>query len=320
MDENPQHPDLSTIDRARTLNWSSLKDFLVVAETGSLTAAARRLGVSQPTLTRRIAALEDSLHAELFRRSSRGLELTEVGEAALEPARRMEQGAQALELAVSARDAVPAGLVRVTATDGLAVEWLTPTLAEFRTRQPGIDFEIITRLTAMDLMRREADIAIRLGRPTEPELVARRVGDLEFGLFASRAYLERCGMPDTPADLVQHFGVSFDQVDVYSGTGSFLDKKLAPARIVYRANTISAQLAAIRAGFGSPSARPASPRGRPSLARDRAGRKRPSRRGRWRGRSPRSRRRGRSGHAARSPDRQNARGRSRRARSRACSL
>ena len=111
-----------TPDPTRSLNWSALKDFLAIAECGSLSEAARRLGVSQPTLTRRMAALESSLQAELFRRSPRGLELTEAGEAMLEPVRRMEEGAHAVELAVSGRDRSLAGLVRITATEGLAVE------------------------------------------------------------------------------------------------------------------------------------------------------------------------------------------------------
>lgn len=239
-----------SVDVTRSLNWSMLKDFLAVAEAGSLSAAARRLGVSQPTLTRRMAALEESLHAEIFRRSPRGLELTEAGEAMLGPARQMQQGAQAVELAVSGRDQTPAGLVRITATEGLAVEWLTPTLAPFREAHPGIDLELIVRNTALNVLRREADIAIRLGRPRQAELVARRVGDLVLGLYASRAYLEECGTPREDDDLDGHRGVAFDEGDVYTGAGGFLERVLGRAHVVYRANTLAAQLAAIRAGFG----------------------------------------------------------------------
>jgi len=203
-------------DPARNLNWSSLKDFLAVAECGSLSEAARRYGVSQPTLTRRIAALESSLGAELFRRSPRGLELTEAGEAVVEPARQMEREAQALELAVSGRDRALAGTVRITATEGLAVEWLTPALADFREQHPRIDLEIIVRNTALNVLRREADIAIRLGRPQQMELVTRRVGELVLGLYASRAYLEELGTPRTRDELAEHRGVAFDEVYVYT--------------------------------------------------------------------------------------------------------
>jgi DNA-binding transcriptional LysR family regulator len=122
----------------RTLDWSALRDFLAVAECGSLSAAARRLGVSQPTLTRRMAALQRSLGAELLQRGARGLELTESGEAILGPARQMAQEVQAIELAASGRDQALAGTVRLTATEGLAVEWLTPALASFRALHPRI--------------------------------------------------------------------------------------------------------------------------------------------------------------------------------------
>lgn len=246
---NPRHEPLH-IDATRSLNWSSMKDFLAVAECGSLSEAARRLGVSQPTLTRRMAALEDSLKAELFRRSPRGLVLTDAGEALLAPARQMEEGAQAAELAVTGRDTNLEGLVRITATEGLALAWLTPTLADFRHEHPGIDIEVIVRNTALNVLRREADIALRLGRPQQAELVAKRICDLTLGLYASRAYLEEMGRPETPADLASHRGVAFDEGDVYTGAGSFLEKSLGDAHVVYRANTLGAQLAAIRAGLG----------------------------------------------------------------------
>ena len=240
----------TSVDPTRSLNWSYLRDFLVVCDSGSLSAAARQLGVSQSTLTRRIAALEEDLRAELFRRSPQGLELTEAGEAMVEPARQMEQGAQAVELAVSGRDLSPAGLVRITATDGLATEWLTPALAKLHRQKPLIDFELITRTNTMDLLRREADIAIRLGRPRQDELVARQVGTLVLGLYASRDYLDEHGTPTEVADLAEHQGIAFDEGDLYSGSGGVLNRMLGEAHISYRANTTVAQLAALRAGLG----------------------------------------------------------------------
>ncbi len=237
-------------DPADGLNWSALKEFLVVAECGTLSAAARRLGVSQPTLTRRMRDLEESLRAELFRRTPRGLALTEAGEALIAPARQMQAGAHAVELAATGHDSSLAGLVRLTATEGIALEWLTPALAEFRGDHPAIDVQVIVSNTAVNVLRREADIAIRLGRPQQKELVARRVADLVLGLYASRAYIEAHGEPRTRADLAEHEGVAFDAELMYSGTGSWLERSMGPARIAYRANTLGAQLAAIRAGFG----------------------------------------------------------------------
>jgi len=238
------------IDTARLLNWSALKDFLTVAEYGSLSEAARRLGVSQPTLTRRIGALETSLGAELFRRSPRGLELTGTGEALLGPARQMESGAQAVELVARGRDLNLAGLVRLTTTEGLAVEWLPGALAEFHRDHPRIDVEVIVRNTALNLLRREADIAVRLGRPRQQELVARRVSEMALGLYASRAYLAEHGEPQTLANLGDHTAVAFDEAEVYTGAGGWLERTFGAAHIAYRANTLSAQRAAIRAGFG----------------------------------------------------------------------
>jgi DNA-binding transcriptional LysR family regulator len=237
-------------DPVHSLNWSSLKEFLVAAECGTLTAAAHRLGVSQPTLTRRISALEESLHTELFRRGPRGLELTEAGEALVGPARQMEDAAHAVELAATGRDRNLAGVVRLTATEGVAVEWLTPVLVRFREQQPLIDVQIIVRNTALNVLRREADIAIRLGRPQQKELVARRTAELTLGLYASRAYLEARGTPRTSGELARHDAIAFDEGDMYTGVGSWLERIVAPARVVYRANTLGAQLSAIRSGFG----------------------------------------------------------------------
>jgi DNA-binding transcriptional LysR family regulator len=237
-------------DSIRSLDWSALRDFLAVAESGSLSAAARRLGVSQPTLTRRMAALQQTLGAELLRRGSRGLELTDAGEAILGSARQMAQEAQAIEVAASGRDRALAGTVRITATEGLAVEWLTPALTAFHERHPRIDLEILVRNTALNVLRREADVAIRLGRPQQAELVARRVAELTLGLYASRGYLERSGVPRTQGDLAQHHGVAFDAAEKYTGVGSWLERSLGEARVVFRANTLAAQRAAIRAGFG----------------------------------------------------------------------
>jgi len=241
---------VSPVDPAQALNWSALKDFLVVAETGSLSGAARRLGVSQPTLTRRMAALEQSLGAELFQRSSRGLSLTETGEALLAPARQMQSGAQAVELLATGRDRRLSGLVRLTATEGVAVDWLTPALGRLRAEHPLIEVQVIVRNTAVNVLRREADIAIRLGRPQQQELVARRVAELTLGLYGARRYLDAHGVPQSVEDLAQHTGVGFDEIEVFTAAGGWLERMIAPARVVYRANTLGAQRAAIRAGFG----------------------------------------------------------------------
>ena len=249
------HPDYaafpdSTAIHPTPLEWTALRDFLAVAESGSLSAAARRLGVSQPTLTRRMAALEERLGAELFLRTPRGLELTEAGEAILEPARHMEQEARAAEVAVTGRDRALAGPVRITATEGLAIDWLTPELASFQKGHPEIEIQFLIRNTNVNLLEREADIAVRLGRPRQADLVARRVGTLAYGLYAEHGYLDARGRPRSDDDLRGHQAVVFDELLRHSQFGTWLERSLGPARIVYRANSIQAQLAAMRAGYG----------------------------------------------------------------------
>ncbi len=244
-------PQLGASAPPAPLEWTALRDFLAVAETGSLSRAARRLGVSQPTLTRRMTALEERLRTELFRRTPRGVELTDAGESILPAARQMEQEAHAVELAIFGHDAALAGVVRITATEGLGVHWLTPALAEFQRAHPAIEIQLLIQNQVLNLLQREADIAVRLSRPLQPDLVGRKVGELTFGLYASREYLERRGRPATPADLGRHSSVAFDESARWlTGPGASLERVLSPAAVAYRANSGQAQLAAIRAGCG----------------------------------------------------------------------
>jgi DNA-binding transcriptional LysR family regulator len=232
------------------LDWTSLRDFLAVAEAGSLSHAARRLGVSQPTLTRRMAALEERLRTELFRRTARGVELTEAGESLLEPARQMQLEAHSAELAVLGRDTALAGAVRVTATEGIGIHWLTPTLAEFQAAHPAIEIDVVIQNEPLNLLRREADIALRLGRPRQADLVGRKLGELAFGLYASRAYLERHGRPSSREDLREHRGVAFDEALQDRHPAVWLEPLLSAGSIAYRTNSLLAQIAAMRAGYG----------------------------------------------------------------------
>ena len=233
-----------------SLDWGLLRDFLAVAEAGSLSAGARSLGVSQPTLSRRVAALEQRLGSELFWRGSRGLERTEAGELLLGRARRRAEEVRELEIAMTGRDDALAGPVRVTSTEGLALHWLTPALADFQAGHPAIEIAIAPQTQLLDLLRREADIALRLGRPRQPDLVARKVFDMAFALYASRRYLDRRGRPQQPEDLAGHQGVGFDEGLSGRGPASWVEELLAPGRIAFRSDSTQAQNAAVRAGFG----------------------------------------------------------------------
>src|SRR5262245_28098759 len=227
MGRTPPRSVIPPIDPV-PLEWTALRDFLAVAEGGSLSAAARRLGVSQPTLTRRMAALEERLGAELFLRTPRGLELTEAGEAILEPARHMEQEARNAEVAVTGRDRALAGPVRITATEGLAIDWLTPELAVFRRNHPEIEIQFLIRNTNVNLLELAADIAVPLARPRQADLVARRVGTLAYGLYAEHGYLDARGRPRNDDDLRGHQAVVFDELLRHSQFGTWLERSLGP--------------------------------------------------------------------------------------------
>jgi DNA-binding transcriptional LysR family regulator len=141
--------------------------------------------------------------------------------------------------------------VRVTSTEGLGIHWLTPALVEFQRAHPAIEIQLLIQNQVLNLLQREADIAVRLSRPVQPDLVGRKVGELAFGLYASREYLERFGRPTAPEDLARHYSVAFDESARWlSGPGAALERALSVAPVAYRANSGQAQLAAIRAGCG----------------------------------------------------------------------
>jgi DNA-binding transcriptional LysR family regulator len=235
---------------ADALDWAWLRDFAAVAEGGSLSAAARRLGISQPTLTRRVAALEEYLGSEVLQRGPRGVQLTEIGEAILPAVRRIRDDIAQIELAASGRDAALAGTVRISATEGLANHWCTPLLREFQQAHPGIDIEIDVRNRNANLVQREADIGIRLGRPRQADLVARRVGEVALGLYASADYVARRGHPTTREELAGHACVGYDESIRDTEVGRWIERLVDGGRIVFRANGLMTQLEAIRSGWG----------------------------------------------------------------------
>jgi DNA-binding transcriptional LysR family regulator len=231
------------------LDWTDLRDFIAVAEAGSLSAGAKRLKVSQPTVSRRIAALEQHLKIRLFDRVPRGLELTEAGEDLLQRARRMEIEALAIERSALGADAAPEGAVRISVIE-LFSEWLAEEFAAFSADYPKIRIELIVDNNSANLIRREADIAVRMFRPDQPDLVARRVGEHGLGFFASPGYLARRGTPERFRDLQDHDIVGFDETTI-NATAAKVMERLAPAeRYVFRSNGLMVHIAAMRAGLG----------------------------------------------------------------------
>ncbi len=182
-------------------DWNRARAFLVTAEEGSLSAAARALGLAQPTLGRQVDALEQELGVVLFQRVGRGLELTASGLELLDHVRAMGDAAGRVSLSAAGQSQSINGNVCITVSDIYAAKLLPPIIAKLRGTHPGITIEIVASNTASDLRRREADIAIRHFRPTEPDLIAKKVGDAAARLYATPDYLKSIGNPTTPDGL-----------------------------------------------------------------------------------------------------------------------
>lgn len=197
-----------------TLDWALVQSFLAVAETGSLSAAARRLGTSQPTVGRQVHAMEDALGAMLFRRERRGMALTEAGLAILEPARAMAEAAGRLTLAAAGEAEEMAGTVRLSASVFVSHHVLPPILARLREEAPEIQLELVASDSSENLLFREADIALRMYRPGQLDVVTRHMGDIPLGLFGAKSYLHWRGRPRTLEELKTHDFVGYDRGDL----------------------------------------------------------------------------------------------------------
>ena len=233
------------------LDWGVLKDFIAVAETGSLSKAARKLRVSQPTLSRRIAGLEEQLKGVLFQRTPKGLLLTEAGESVLAGARRVEEEALAIERQADAAQQKLTGTVRISVTEGLGAMWLPAQIAAFHEKYPGVCVEILVDNRAANLVRREADIALRMFRPDQPDLIAKKIGEVLMGLYGAGRYFDRHGKPSRIAHLKRHYLVGFDETMVHNNTAvQRLERYFTSERIVHRSSSFIGQLNATRAGIG----------------------------------------------------------------------
>jgi DNA-binding transcriptional LysR family regulator len=171
--------------RSVDFDWNRARAFLVTAEEGSLSAAARALSMTQPTLGRQVTALETELGVVLFERGGRGLELTPSGLDLLEHVRAMGDAASSFSLTASGQSTSIEGSICITATEVMAAFVLPPILGRLRQLEPGIEIELIASNSTIDLKRREADIAVRIFRPTQSDLIARKVCDTGMRLYAA---------------------------------------------------------------------------------------------------------------------------------------
>ena len=194
-----------------SLDWSLVQAFLAVAETGSLSAGARALGTSQPTLGRRIREIEAALGAELFHRHAKGLALTETGAAMLAPARAMRESSGRIALIAAGDDRGLSGDVRVTASVVMSHFVLPEILARLRAEAPGISIDLVASDGSENLLFREADIAVRMYRPEQLDMVTRHVTDIPLGIFAAGSYLDRVGRPETVEAALELDWIGFDR-------------------------------------------------------------------------------------------------------------
>jgi DNA-binding transcriptional LysR family regulator len=231
-------------------DWDLFQSLHAVMEAGSLSAGAKLRGLTQPTLGRHIEALERRLGAPLFVRSPRGLQPTEL---ALELKPHLLEMSAAADAAL--RDASGAassvtGSIRITASEMIAVEVLPPMLTAFREEHPGVIVELMVSNVAEDLSRRVADIAVRMTPPTQGALVAKKVGDIDLGFFATQAYLDRHGVPASFDDLDDHAVIGFDSPARGISELPGLNRPVSREIFNFRSDSDLAQFAALRAGFG----------------------------------------------------------------------
>jgi len=231
-------------------DWNHIRAFMATAETGSLSAAARQLGLTQPTLSRQVAALEAELGVLLFERLGRTLALTEAGHELRAHSRRMGAAADALTLAATGQAQSIEGTVRITASDVMSAHVLPPVLRQLRQQAPKLTIDVVAANDIRDLMRREADIAIRHVRPQQPELIARLVQEATAHFYAASSYLERRGRPASPADLASHDFVGFADVDRSIEFMAPLGIHLTPENFRIKSTSGLASWELVKQGFG----------------------------------------------------------------------
>lgn len=233
------------------MDWDHLRFVLAVADAGGLSAAGRVLRVDPGTVGRRLDALEAELRCKLFHRSRRGLEPTEAGAKLVGHARRIEAEIRALGLELSAEDRGLGGTVVVTATEVVAAGFVAPALPELRRRHPSIALELVTDIRSLDLGRREADIALRLARPSQGDLKQRRLGEVGYALYASPGYLERHGAPAPGADGARgHLLIDWPADYTVIPQVPWLRARMRAASVALRSGSAMVRLAAAAAGAG----------------------------------------------------------------------
>lgn len=237
-------------DPADRFDWTLVRSFLAVLEAGSLTAAARQTGGLQSTLSRHLGELEAQLQVPLFERTGRGVSPTAAGLAIADAARGMRAQAQALAAALSAERGSLAGTVRLSASQAAANYLLPPVLAALHLAHPEIQIELVVSNQLSNLLQREADIALRMVRPRQAGLVARKLCDLAIGAFASPAYVARAGMPREPLALLDHALIGYDRDRTIEEGFARLGVAVTPEHFVLRTDDQVSYAQVVAQGMG----------------------------------------------------------------------
>jgi DNA-binding transcriptional LysR family regulator len=237
-------------DNLEGFDWSLAKSFLAVLDAGSLMGAARRLQAQQPTLSRHIAELEAQLGVPLFERTGRGVTPTAAALAIADAARQMQDGAGALARSLAKSRDATTGTVRVTTSQVAAIWMLPPLLAQLQQAEPGIDIELVASNQLTNLLRREADIAVRMVRPQQGSLVARKLADIPIVAAAHESYLARAGTPRRPEDLLGHRLIGYDRDETIVRGFAGMGLALARERFALRTDDHVAYGRLVAAGAG----------------------------------------------------------------------
>ncbi|SOE13739.1 LysR family transcriptional regulator [Hoeflea halophila] len=233
-----------------SLDWDHYRTFLAILDEGSQSAAARALGVTQPTVSRHLDALEMAAGKPLFLRSHQGLLPTETALSMRSYAETMAASAAALSRVASGGGTSPEGTVRISASEIIGTEVLPPILAALQERYPRLAIELSLSDAIEDLLKQQADIAVRMVEPTQGALVSRKIGGLAIGIFAHRGYLDRHGWPQDFAELSEHRLIGFDRQLTYVRDAIRKFPEIAHLSFDFRSDSNAAQLAMIRAQGG----------------------------------------------------------------------
>lgn len=241
---------ISMKQNPKPFDWNQARAFLATAEEGSLSAAARRLGQRQPTLSRQVAGLEEDLGVMLFERIGRRLKLTQSGRELLNHFKVMGAAADLATLTASGQSQDIEGQVNITTTDVIATYYMPRVLRQLRAQAPGISINVFTSNEVHDLMRREADISIRHARPDQPDLICKKIGERSAQLYASRDYLRSLGQPKTAADVAGAEFIGFGGAEPILSVLKARGLPLAESNFKLFCSNGTAYLAMVREGLG----------------------------------------------------------------------